>query len=398
MTNSRIGPWRWFAKFAQAAVLLGLPFLVVGDESALRFDVPSLTLFFFGRALAIDEFFILLAATLFVVFLIALVTILFGRIWCGWICPQTVIGDLIQLVSRPFGRGSAGSAGFLAATLVISVIIGASLVWYFVSPYDFFRRLLQGTLGPILWGFWISLSAILFLNFSFLGTRFCKTVCPYAKMQGSLYDNGTLVIAYDGRRADECINCRSCLRACPAGIDIRDGLSAACINCAKCIDVCRDMLEPKGVEGLIGYFFGGPGETAKLLRQNVLLIGSVAAVSFVFLLALAVGRKTLDMTVLPNHSFPPRSSVAGVVVNSYILALRNRGNRDLSITLRIEAPGRTFLVIPSSVPLDAGGEMKVPIVISGRLPGGEKLAEAVVVAEAAGVVARKRLFLRGGSS
>ena len=92
MTMSKgFQPWRRFAGLLHAVVALGLPFLRISGESALRFDVPTLTLRFFGAAIAMDEFFLVLVAVLFLTFLFVTLTIILGRIWCGWLCPQTVI-------------------------------------------------------------------------------------------------------------------------------------------------------------------------------------------------------------------------------------------------------------------------------------------------------------------
>src|SRR5512138_2266293 len=155
--------WRWLAFAAQALLALGLPFLRVGGESALRLDVPSGRLFAFGAALAVDEAFVVLAATLFLTALFLLVTVLFGRVWCGWACPQTVLGDLTLLVAPgPRGRRPWRRAAGLALTALVSALVAGSLVGYFVSPYDLVARLSSGTLGPIVgWG-WGATAGVLF--------------------------------------------------------------------------------------------------------------------------------------------------------------------------------------------------------------------------------------------
>src|SRR5512134_3439598 len=100
MTNNRIQTWRRLAEAAQAVLLLGIPFFRIGGESALRFDIPSLRLHFFGMTLWMDEFFIVLIALFFFTFLIIFITQVFGRIWCGWLCPQTVIIDMTRFLDR----------------------------------------------------------------------------------------------------------------------------------------------------------------------------------------------------------------------------------------------------------------------------------------------------------
>jgi polyferredoxin len=204
--------WRRIARIVHAILLPGIPFLKINGESALRFDIPQLKLYFFGKTFWMDEFFIVLVATLFLTFLIVSVTIIFGRIWCGWLCPQTVISDLTVFFERSLRKGFLYRASAYGGVFILSIFIGATLIWYFVSPYEFLHRLMAWELGKVIWGFWIVLTVIIFLDFTLVRRRFCATVCPYAKMQGMLFDNRTLIIAFDKRRQKECMDCRPVFR------------------------------------------------------------------------------------------------------------------------------------------------------------------------------------------
>ena len=133
----RFGTWRRRAAAAQAIAVLGLPFVTIGGESALRLDVPAGRLHAFGASFAIDEAFVVLAATLLVTAAFLLATLLFGRVWCGWACPQTVLSDLAPM---PANEG----AGKYVRVAAVSAIAAANLLWYFVTPAEFFRRLLAG--------------------------------------------------------------------------------------------------------------------------------------------------------------------------------------------------------------------------------------------------------------
>ena len=120
------------------------------------------------------------------------------------------------------------------------------------------------------------LGAILFLDLGFVRGRFCATTCPYAKLQGVLFDRSTLVVAYDERRDAECIDCLACVRVCPTGIDIRDGLQAECIACAQCVDACAPILAKFGRPTLVDYFWGAPGGRPRFLRPVVLALGAAS--------------------------------------------------------------------------------------------------------------------------
>ncbi len=357
----RIQPWRRIAEAVQALVILGVPFVRINGESALRFDVPSLRLHLFGVSLWMDEFFIVLMGLFFLTFLFIFVTLLFGRIWCGWLCPQTVIIDITGFLDRAIAKGIAEKFLAYALTLAACIVVAASLIWYFVSPYEFIPALMAGSLGSVIWGFWISLTIILFLDYAFLRHAWCATVCPYAKLQGALFDSNTMIIAFDQRRTEECMDCRACVKVCPVHIDIRKGLSAACINCAECLDTCSGKMEKKEKPGLIGYFFGSPGSKRNLLRTNTLLIGSLTLLFLLVLLYLSFTRNPLDLTVMPNYDMKPRITEKGELLNSFILAAENRSRQDREFTTTASLQGRTVKVLPEKILLKAGEYKRTPI-------------------------------------
>lgn len=355
--------WRRLVRILHSLLLPGIPFLRINNESALRFDIPSLRLHFFGTTLWMDEFFIVLVATLFLTFLIVFVTVMFGRIWCGWLCPQTVLTELTESIERTYRKGIMNQIwGYLWAAL-LSIIVGASLIWYFVSPYEFLGRLLKWNLGSIIWGFWIVLTVIVFLDLIFLRRRFCATVCPYAKMQGMLFDSKTLTIAFDTKRQDECMDCRACVQVCPVQIDIRQGANIACIQCAKCVDKCGDIFRRKDKKGLINYFWGGPATEGSIIRQNAIITGVLTVVSLLFLIYLGGTRAPFEITILPETGFQPRFSANNELINSFVVSIENRKNQDE--TIHIDVP-EGFRVIPDVISLKSGELKRVKIILSGR--------------------------------
>jgi cytochrome c oxidase accessory protein FixG len=380
-----IQQWRWLVEVLQGVLLLGIPFLRIGGESALRFDIPSLRLHFFGVTLWMEESFLVLVAVIFATFLIVLVTLLFGRVWCGWLCPQTVLVDYTSSAGSAVSKGSVRTVTAYLRTGIVSTVVAADLIWYFVSPYEFFDRLFAGHLGNLIWGFWIVLTSVLFLNLVALGHRFCATVCPYAKLQSVLYDSETLIIAFDARRKEECINCMACVRTCPVGVDVRKGVNQACINCAKCVDACTEAMATRGAGGLVRYFFGLPEERSRILRQKVVLIGSVTVLFCLFLAYLALTRVLFDVTVLPNSSFPPRIATDGTVINCYFLAVSNRGKADLTLHVRMEGITGDVRIKPDSIVLKAEEERKIPFCVSAKAAKNCGMVKSVsIVIEARG--------------
>ena len=381
---SRIRPWRRLAQGAQAALALGLPFVRVGGESALRFDVPTLTLHVLGAAVWIDELFVVLAAALSVAFAFLLVTLLFGRVYCGWACPQTALVDLTAFLERARRRGPARRAAALAAVAAACALVSADLLWYFVPPREFLSRLAGRSLGPALGGTWAAISLVLFLDLALVRQRFCAHACPYAKAQGALLDAHSMIVAYDARRASDCIDCGACARACPVDIDIRRGLQSACIACAECVDACRPIMRRLGrAPDLIGYFFGAPGTPHRLGRPATWALAAATAASLALLGATAAARSPLDVTIAADPAFAPRLGASGEAYNAFQIALENRGRAPLVLDLAVVGAGLDARLRPAEVALAAGEHRSLRVVVVARgLGAGRRALPAELVARA----------------
>lgn len=322
--------WRRVAAWTQAVLMVGLPFVRVGGESALRFDVPTLKLYFFGSVIWVSEaYFFLLLFLLFAIG-VMLVTVLYGRIWCGWMCPQTVLSDF----SRSIERVSAWFIGHRLLRVAIShtvfavfsALVAVDLIAYFVSPYDLAADVLSGSVGPWTFWSWILFSSLIYLNIAFVRQRFCASVCPYGRFQSAFFDERSLTIAFDTSRSDECLGCEACVRACPARIDIRDGLQIACINCAECIDSCSRQRERYGKDTLVDYRRGTGGHNVQAgTRPRVILLSLLlSAIAVMFLYQMYV-RVPVDFWVFRDeeHSYY-QIGIRDDLLNAYSLLIENR--------------------------------------------------------------------------
>ena len=328
--------YRRMVEILQAILLTGLPFVRIKGQSAFRFDIRELNLYFFGTIIRIDELYLILAAILFLLLLITLVTMILGRVWCGWLCPQTVLLDLTEELSGLFGRKHHRTIQNIAL-LPISALISMTMIWYFVPPAEAMAAL-SGS--PVITGFFFVLWVLVYLELAFLGRRFCTSICPYSMMQNSLFDSKTLIIEYDQSRDATCMKCDDCVRACPVGIDIKKGLSTSCIACAECIDACYVKSSRRNLPPF-------PNYKGTIVRAKTFWMGGITAAAALMLILLISMRPPVNF-VLSRIQEPLPTGL-----NRYAYTILN--NTGKTLELRLSAPDgvtiigeRTIMVKPYS--------------------------------------------------
>ncbi|GAB6082314.1 hypothetical protein JCM30471_12280 [Desulfuromonas carbonis] len=324
-------------------VLVVIPFIRSGDQSLLRLDIPTLSLQLFGSTLHLEELYLFLLLALSLIFLFLLVTLAFGRAWCGWACPQTTLSDLSEGLARRLGleleqggfSGAPWRRGLLHLLLILlALLVGANLVWYFISPYSFFPRLftLSLPLGAVI--SLLGTALIVYLDLVWLRRLFCQEFCPYGRFQTVLVDSGTLTLRYHPDHADRCIQCGACVRACPMKIDIRRGYQVECINCGRCLDACREVMARRGQSGIIRYTFGVDGNGfAALLNLRMLLVGAAFILLSAVLVVATLNRPLATLKLARAGNIAPRALEDGRVATMFTTVIANRGAAPLSLTL-----------------------------------------------------------------
>jgi cytochrome c oxidase accessory protein FixG len=360
------------------AAFLALPFLRMGGESVLRFDLPGQRLHVFGATVWMQDFFLLLVALFALVFAAIFLTIEFGRIWCGWACPQTVLVDLTGFIGRRGGGGVMATSGKdvlgTAVAWLLAALLGAAVsaaaIGYFVSPWDIGALFGAGGRAPgIVTGIWAVLALVIALDLGFLRRRFCAKACPYAKLQGILFDDRTMVVAFDEARAGECMKCAACAKACPMGIDIRDGSQVECIHCAECVDACTGKMARRGLPTLVRYTRGqvpaaadgaatsdGAAASKGVVRVPMLITG-ILSVAFVALLAfMMASRPPFEAEIHPAQAANALVTASGAVAVPCVLSLRNLSRSDLEFVLTATSTAGTVILSRDRFSLAADGE------------------------------------------
>lgn len=341
-----LGPWRRNFQRAVAAVFFLLPWLSVGGNSALRLDIPALTLYVAGTRLVVEEMYLAWLLVFCLIFAFLLMTLTLGRLWCGWLCPQTLVSDTADAVDRVLRRrGWWGVVFRHGGYLGLAFACAAGTVCYFLPPSVYWPGLVRWELGPWPLGTTVVLTVVGYVNIVFVRRLFCKAICPYGRFQTVLMDQGTLVLRAAPQEMERCIDCRSCVRVCPTGIDIREGFQIECINCARCLDACRQVMARRGEAGIIGYRFGngersGIGAAANL-KRGALLCVLIALVGGFFYAA--AHRRAVGLDI-GRASIPPRT-VHGKTITFFHATVANFTGRSQELTLEVVDADRQPLAI-----------------------------------------------------
>lgn len=335
--NPKLGPKRKTFQWLTSLAILLLPFGQWNGQSLLRVDFSTLSLYLFGQTLRIDELYLVLFFTLTLGLAFLLATLVFGRVWCGWACPQTTLSDIAEWLAKQLGLKLRNSAlhgplwrKLLAhvAYLSLALLVGANLVWYFVEPGRFLTEILHHRLH---FGAWITLIVVtvtVYLDFALIRRIMCRDFCPYGRFQTVLVDPGTLTLHLPDSEVKRCIKCGACVRSCPMEIDVRQGYQVECINCGRCLDACRKVMTAREEPGLIRYSFGRENKgLGALLNPRTLLLVTALLVLLTILTTAIVLKPQASLKVSISHTAGSRV-LADASLATFITAwVSNRSNQ-----------------------------------------------------------------------
>lgn len=341
-----LSPWRRGYQWIVSLTILLLPFGHFNQVSLLRLDFASLSIEFFGTVLRIEELYLLLLLSLILTLFFLLATLVTGRVWCGWMCPQTTLGDLyewlgqrlkLKLKNHRF-TGSLWRRLLLhLATLILALVVGSNLLWYFITPRTFVDQLFNGQLHPVALGTLLLTAAAVYFDLTWLRRAICRDFCPYGRFQTVLFERGTLSLSLPEAEKTRCIQCLSCVRACPMGIDIRQGDQIECINCGRCLDACRKIMATRHEPGLIGYHFGSAGQSWRaLISPRTLLLGGLVTGLSILLVVAILTRAPATLKVSLSHQAASRQLANGDQLNFFNAWVNNRTTEEILCRLEAE--------------------------------------------------------------
>ncbi|SNS55340.1 cytochrome c oxidase accessory protein FixG [Belliella buryatensis] len=362
--------WRTYLSWVLLAILFAGPFIQVGGRPYMLFNIFERKFIIFGAAFWPQDTHILIFLLLIFFIFIILFTAVFGRVFCGWACPQTLFMEMVfrkieyliegdanqqrKLNAMPWNSEKLWKKGLkLSIFLLISLLI-SHLVMAYLIGIDQVVEIVSQPPSAHMTGFigLMAFTGVFLFVFSWFREQACIVVCPYGRLQGVLLDANSINVTYDHVRGEprgmirknkveenikgDCIDCSLCVQVCPTGIDIRNGVQMECVNCTACIDVCDEVMEkvdrPKG---LIRYASDNSvlKQTQKLITTRVKVYSLLLVILVGAFVTLLATRDDLSATVTRFRGMTYQERDTGEVSNLYEVSFINKTFKDQLIEL-----------------------------------------------------------------
>ena len=362
--------YRKLVSYVLLLFLFGAPFIHINGNQFLMFNVLERRFNIFGFPFWPQDFHLFVIIMITGVVFVVLFTVAFGRLFCGWICPQTIFMEMVFRRIEYWIEGDRGKQMRLdkmpwnaeklrkrsikwSIFFVISFLIANVFLAYLIGSDRLIEYITDGPANHV--GTLISLlifTSVFYFVFAWFREQVCIIVCPYGRLQGVLLDNKSIVVAYDHKRGEkeagrakfkksedraatgkgDCIDCAQCVQVCPTGIDIRNGTQLECVNCTACIDACNQMMAAVNLpKDLIRYASEENIEKKAKFTFNARLKGYTAVL--VILLGVLTGmlflRNDVEATVLrlPGQLYEHKGE--DIISNVYTYKLINKTTKEI---------------------------------------------------------------------
>jgi len=386
MPKGKFYEYRKYVSYVLLALLFAMPFIKVGGKPFMLFNVLETEFIIFGVYFAPQDFHLFVIAMLIGMIFIALFTVVYGRLFCGWVCPQTIFMEMFFRRIEYWIEGDANAQKRLnkapwtsqkyikkiskqAIFILISMLISHTFLSYIIGV-DQVWKIVTEPINQHLGGFiaMVAFTGAFYGVFSTLREQVCTTICPYGRLQGVLLDEDSLAVAYDFERGEprgklvkqkktkktndalnvkldtvepppkgDCVDCGLCVQVCPTGIDIRNGTQLECVNCTACMDACDEvMIKIKRPTGLVRIdSHNGIVKKKKSIwntrvaAYTAVLIILVGLESFLF-----ISRSEVETLFLRTPGMLYQTTEDGYISNLYNYQLINKSEKEMDITFK----------------------------------------------------------------
>jgi cytochrome c oxidase accessory protein FixG len=399
------GFWRNKRDYFYAILILLfliLPWTKMNNVQTILLDLPNRKFAIFGVTFWAHDAPMIFFVLAFFTIGLAFITSIWGRVWCGWACPQTVFIDFIYrriekliegnyIQRRELEKQQMNASKLFKKSIkwilffFVSSLIAHSFTAYFVGSVELTKWVVTGDLSAHWTTFLIIsfITAILLLDFGWFREQFCIIMCPYGRFQSVLMDGGSLAVLYDENRGEprkglpaaadgkkgDCVSCSRCVQVCPTGIDIRKGLQMECIACTACIDACDEIMEKvKKPKGLIKYSTVS-GTQNKLTSIRSMIYLAIIVLCTVALTTLLMNRSDVHVALLRAKDSPyqliKNNDGSEAIMNHFKLHIKNQSFDNKKYQVAIPEEFKTMnieLKVPENpIAVSAGTDKTVHI-------------------------------------
>ncbi|MCE7054839.1 cytochrome c oxidase accessory protein CcoG [Algoriphagus sp. AGSA1] len=363
--------YRTYLSWVLLGILFAGPFIKIDGRPWILFNIFERKFIIFGAVFWPQDTYLLIFLLLIFFVFIILFTVVFGRVWCGWACPQTLFMEMVfrkieyliegdanqqrALNDQPWNKEKIAKKGLkITVFAIISLLIGHLVMAYLIGV-DEVINIVSSPPSAHLAGFigLLAFSGIFMFVFTWFREQACLVVCPYGRLQGVMLDNNSINVMYDYIRGEprapirkstekaspsgDCVDCNLCVQVCPTGIDIRNGIQMECVNCTACIDACDEvMVKVDRPKGLIRYASENSIKQGfqKLLTGKVKIYIGILFLLLIAFVTLLTTRKDITATVtrFPGMTYQERED--GTVTNLYQITLINKTYETQELSLR----------------------------------------------------------------
>ncbi len=369
--SGRFYQYRKYVSYALLAILIAAPFVKIDGNQFMMFNVLERRFNLFSLPFWPQDFYLFVVLMIIGVVFIALFTVAFGRIFCGWMCPQTIFMEMVFRRIEYWIDGDRGAQIKLDRQswnaekirkrslkwfvfFIISFLIANVFLAYLIGSDRLIQYILDGPLRHS--SIMVSLlifTAVFYFVFAWFREQVCIIACPYGRMQSVLLDNKSIVVAYDHKRGEaengrkkwrknedrealghgDCIDCFQCVNVCPTGIDIRNGTQLECVNCTACIDECDTIMEKVDLpKGLIRYASEDEIVKKEKFKFTPRLKGYTAVLTILtgILIGMLFLRNDLEANILrlPGQLYEHKED--NIISNVFTYKLVNKTTKDIT--------------------------------------------------------------------
>lgn len=365
------------------AIFTLVPYAKIGGKPAILLDIPRREFTLFGFTFLPTDTVLLALLMVTLILGIFLATAVLGRVWCGWMCPQTVY---MEFVYRPLERlfngppgprhapGKRSTPGRLllkyAIYLAISAYLAHTFLAYFVGVETLAQWVQRSPLEhPVSFLVMLGVTGLMMFDFSYFREQMCIVACPYGRFQSVMLDRDSMIVSYDRTRGEprgrggrgDCTDCGQCTDTCPTGIDIRDGLQLECIACTQCIDACDAVMARRGkARGLIRISSQSrmEGDGGRWLRPRLILYAAVMLSLLTAFGTVLARKRTADVTLLRRPGTPFHELTPGEITNQIGVKITNRSGADACYRIEAASPASVKVVAAENPVLLKAGQSR----------------------------------------